>query len=357
MKKIKVVQVMPKFELAGAQTMLENLVNKLDKKRFEIYIISLYNYKSAITDRLEKNNYKIYYLNKKKGIDLSIYKKLINIFKEINPDVIHTHGYVLKYVMPAKIFLGLNCKIVHTIHNIATKEVPKMQRIFQRIYFKHFNVIPVAISDKIQSTILEEYRLDRKDVPVIVNGIDLEKCKEKTDYGDVKRLLNIGRLAEQKNQLLLIDVFYEICRFYDDIKLYIIGEGELKQQLVDKINVLNLSDRVILLGGKSECYDDLKESDIFILTSKWEGFPMTIIEAMGTGIPILSTDVGGISDIIESGKNGVLCDINKEDIVEKLKELINNEELREKIASQEKVSALDYSSETMARKYSEIYIK
>ena len=357
MKKIKVIQVMPEFELAGAQTMLENLVNNLDKDKFDVYIISLYNLKSSITERLENNNFKIFYLNKKRGLDLSIYKKLKKIFRDIQPDIIHTHGYVLEYVMPVKIFFRIKCKVVHTVHNIASKEVPIIQRFFQKIYFKHFNVVPVAISKKIQDTIYKQYKIKRENIPIIVNGIDLERCKEKTNYNKAETILNIGRLAEQKNQLLLIDVFYEVSKIYSDIKLNIIGEGPLRQQLIDKIKELKLEGKVNLLGSKAECYDDLNKSDIFILTSKWEGFPMTIIEAMGTGLPIVSTNVGGISDIVKDEKNGMLCIEDKEEIVEKLKKLIKDDKLRKRLGNQAKKTSVDFSAKEMARKYAEIYIK
>lgn len=199
---MKILQVMPDFEMAGAQTMLENLVMELKKnKENEIRIISFFNKKCAITDRLEKNNIRIYYLNKKRGFDISIVFKLRKIFNEYLPDVVHTHRYALEYVVPAYKLSKSHPNIIHTVHNIAEKEVPRSLQLFQKRWFKKHLAIPVAISEKIKASILSRYNLNETEVPMIYNGIDLTKCKVKDNYENNNIILHIGRFSEQKNHL------------------------------------------------------------------------------------------------------------------------------------------------------------
>lgn len=153
---MKVIQIMPEFGLAGAETMCENLAYELIRLNVEVVVVSLYGFHSAITDRLEKEGIKVLYLNKKPGLDVSMIIKLMNLFNREHPDVIHTHRYVMQYAIPAAILSRIK-KRIHTVHNIAQKENTKIARKINKIFYKCFNVIPVALSEEIKKTICEEY--------------------------------------------------------------------------------------------------------------------------------------------------------------------------------------------------------
>ena len=354
MPKLKLIQVMPEFGLAGAETMVESLIMSLDREKVDILIVSLYDFHSPITERLEKNGYKICYLNKKPGLDISIFSKMYNIFKEFKPDIIHTHRYVLQYVVLPKMLIK-KCRIVHTVHNIAQKEVPKLQRMFQKKYFKYLKIIPVAISNLIQDTIIEEYKLKKEKVPVIINAIDLRKCIKKTKYKKSNIILNVGRLSEQKNHKLLIDVFNEIHKAYPKYILKIVGQGELEEELKKKVSDLGLKKSVIFEGVKPECFSYMNEADMFVMTSLWEGLPITLIEAMGTGLPIVTSNVGGIPDIIESYKNGIIVEGTIENFKKEIINLIEEESLRESIGKGSIESSKKYSAENMGKQYMKLY--
>lgn len=351
---MKIIIVVPEFGLAGAETMVENLVYNLNRKKNSIILVSLFDYKSPITERLEAKGIKIFYLGKKKGLDFTMVKKLSRIFKNEKPDVIHTHRYVLEYVVPANIISG-NCKIIHTVHNIATKEVNKSQRLLQRFFFKHFNVTPVAISELIKESIIKEYGLSEKNVPVILNGIDLSNCIQKRDYKKNHIILNIGRFAEQKNQLFLIDIFAKIHKLYPDYKLKIIGNGPLYEDLLNKIQKMDLADSIIIEKDKPSCFKDLNEADIFVMPSLWEGVPMTIIEALGTGLPIVASNVGGIPNMLENNKNGILSKLELDDFVNNICMLIDDEKLRQKIGKQALLNSKRFTAKEMAEKYFNLY--
>ena len=178
---MKVIQVMPNFALAGAEIMCENLVYELQKKGEDVIVVSFFDFHSAITERLEKNGVKIIYLNKKLGIDISIFRKLYKIFKQEKPDVIHTHRYATKYAIPTAIFAGVK-KRVHTVHNIAKKENGKAGRFLNRLFFKINRVVPVALSSIVQESIEKEYNIKKEKIPVVFNGVDLSKCLPKENY-------------------------------------------------------------------------------------------------------------------------------------------------------------------------------
>ena len=357
---MKILQVMPDFETAGAQTMLENLSMQLIKdKSNNIKVISFYNKRCAITERMEKNNIEIYYLGKIKGFDIRIIFKLYKIIKKFNPDVIHTHRYSLEYIMPAiKLLNNKSIKIIHTIHNVAEKEVPDRLQKMQKIWFENNQVIPVAISQVVQKSICNRYNVLPENVPIINNGIDLSKCIKKNDYKFNNRIVHIGRFTEQKNQKELIDIFSIVMNKKNNNKLQLIlvGEGEQFLKIKEYVKYKNIEKNVIFKGKIDSCYNILNQSDIFVMPSKWEGMPMTIIEAMGTGIPIVAYPVGGIKDIINDGLNGFLVN-NIEEFADRIMQLENNIKLRERIGNNAKESANQYSSKEMSKRYKELYLK
>lgn len=348
---------MPNLALAGAEIMVENLTIALSKKGYELSIVSLYDEQSPITKRLENNNIHIYYLSKKKGLDIRMIHRLYKVFQEEMPNVVHTHLYVMKYAIPAAILAKVPTG-VHTVHNIAYKELNKLDRKINNFFYKFHNVIPVSISPVIRQSIISEYKLTEKQVPLIYNGIILSKCIPKKDYsinGDKIVILHIGRFSEQKNHLGLIESFKIVHDKEPNVVLQLIGTGELESTVKNKVVELKLQDSVEFLGLQSDVYPFLNSADIFILPSLWEGMPMTLIEAMGTGLPIVATKVGGIPDMIENNLSGILVENDIVEISEAIIKLINEEELRKNIGSEAKRRSEQFSSKNMAEKYERIY--
>lgn len=356
---INVVQIMPLFELAGAQTMCENLSLELKKdKNINCTILTFFNNDCEIVNRLKENGIDIICLNKHKGFDIKIIFKLAYYFRKLNPDVIHTHLSALQYVYFAYLLQKnkKNIKIIHTIHNEADKENKRYLRKLQGILFKKNIVTPVAISKTIKKSIISEYSLNDTQVPIVYNSIDLKKCiPKKENEKFTYNFINIGRLTEQKNQIELIRIFKKIHDEYSQAKLTIVGSGPLKLTLEDEISREKLDSSVNLVGNLDSCYDILNKSDLFLMTSKFEGLPMTIIEAMGTGIPIVSYDAGGIKDIITNGKDGFIAK-NDIEFISDVKKIIENGKLRNEIRMNELEDSKAFNSASMAKKYKDIYM-
>ena len=159
------MQIVPELGIGGAEVMVENLTLAL-MDEYNVCVVSLYNYRSAITQRLEAKNVSIFFLGKKKGPDIKVIFRLYKLFKREKPDVIHTHRYIMPYTIIAAILANIPVR-VHTVHNIAKKEVPKIQVKVNRLLYKYCNVIPVCISPQVKKTVIEEYRLSDSQVPMI----------------------------------------------------------------------------------------------------------------------------------------------------------------------------------------------
>lgn len=349
---MKILQIVPDLNLAGAQTMCENLVMELKKNADDIVeIISFYNDKTPITQRLELTGIKIYYLDKKSGFDFKLIKKIRKIISEFNPDVIHTHRYVLEYVIPA-VFMKKKIKIIHTVHNVAEKEVSKGLQLFQKWLFKSGRVRPVAISDIVKESIERLYKI--KNVPVVYNGIDLNNCIKKDTYTNSLCILHIGRFSDQKNHLGIISIFEKCYTKNKNLKLILVGDGEKKNDIENLVKNKQFKDNVIFKGNLSSCYDILNKTDIFILPSKWEGMPMTLIEAMGTGNVCVAYPVGGIPDMIDNEINGFLPE-NEEKFANVILKLCENEKLKSQIGKNAIVKSNRFSSNNMKNDYYSLY--
>ena len=352
---MKVIQIIPMFGMGGAEIMCETLSYQLKKQGIGVIVVSLYDFKSAITERMEQAGIDIRYMKKKSGFDLSMIWKLRELFKKEAPDVIHTHLSSALYAVPASV--GLVVKRIHTVHNIAEKELIKPVRWAYKFFYKHMGLIPVALSEQVKISIIEEYELEDTVVPVVYNGVDLSKCKEKVEYsiGERMKILHIGRFAEAKNHEGLLRAFRIFNEMYPESELWLVGDGALRSQIEAYVEENKLNKNVTFWGIQQEVYELLCSADVFCLPSIYEGMPMTIIEAMATGIPIVATRVGGIPDMVGDSESALLINVDVKELVDSLIMLINNAEKRAELGKQAKMQSKRFSAEIMGADYASIY--
>lgn len=352
---MKILQVMPNFGLAGAEIMCENLIYELRKLGHDVIVISMYNYHSAITERLENAGVDVRYLGKKAGLDFSMVWKIKNVMKKERPDIMHTHRYCAQYAVPAAILAGVKNR-VHTVHNVAQKENGKYARILNRFFFKHCNVIPVALSELVRESIVAEYGLSKESIPVILNGIDLSKCKPKENYtaNNNFRILHIGRFSAQKNHAGLLKAFWLFHIKCPDSELWLIGDGEKRSEAEDYVKEKGLETAVKFLGVQSDVHGYLHEADVFTLPSNYEGIPITLIEAMGTGLPIVATAVGGVPDILNKDC-ALLAPVETERIAAAFERYYCDPALRCRHGQNARRESVRFSSGQMAPKYEALY--
>lgn len=202
-----ILQVMPEFGLAGAETMCETLCYELIKSnQYNVYVASLFDFHSPITERMEKKGIKVFYLGKGRGIDLKAIFKLYKLMKELRIDIVHTHRYVMQYAIPAAIMARVKTR-VHTVHNIAEKEVDLLRQKIAFFFYHFCHVTPVSISPLIRDSVIARYSLKPWQSPIVYNGTDLSKCFVRQNYKahNPFRFIHIGRFSLQKNHGVIID--------------------------------------------------------------------------------------------------------------------------------------------------------
>lgn len=353
---IKVFQVIPSLEMGGAEKFVLDLSSNIDRNRFEVSIISLYEcsdsmfYKEAIEKQIN-----VIFLNKKKGFDMGTILRFNKLLKEHKPDVVHTHTIVDRYTIIPCIINRIKRKI-HTVHSVADKEIGSS---FARkiMYFAyHFcKVVPVGVSSTVTASVKKEYKL--KDVLTIYNGIDTERYSKKTgrDRTENYVFINVARMSSVKNQILLLKAFKLAYQKNKKIKLLLVGDGPMRSELEEFINKDGLHGVVKMVGRCNDVENQLKKADCFVLTSKYEGLPMSVLEAMSCGLPIVSTNVGGISDVVVDNHNGFLCSGDERMISSKMLEIAGSKEKQKAFSKNSLNMSKKYDLKKMVKEYERLY--
>ena len=353
---MKILQVVPYFCFGGAETMCENLTYAQRSLGHEVVVVSLYDEQTPIARRMEAAGVRILYLDKKLGMDVSMVPKLLKILKQEKPDAVHTHLDVVKHAALAAKLAGVKT-CVHTVHNVAQKEAAGLARKINRVWCRLGWARPVALSPEVQQTIGDTYGLEPEKIPVVFNGIDLSRCCPKETYaaGEEICLLHIGRFNEQKNHRRILEAFHMLTGEIPNCRLWLVGDGELMEATRSYARELGVEERVEFLGSQSNVYGFLQDADIFLMPSDYEGMPMTIIEAMGTGLPVVATAVGGVPDMLKDGESGLLVPCDARAVKDACKALARDESLRRKLGQAAQKDSLRFSAEEMARRYCAIY--
>ena len=347
---MKIMQVIPELQMGGAERFCEELTYTLMALGHQVLVVSLYSTETVLSKRMESAGVQMRYLGKKGGLDGSCLRRLRSHIRAFEPDAIHAHQYALKYAVLASV--GMRRRVVYTVHTLAGKET---DRPLNRVLFACGGAVPVSLSEEVRRTVIAQYHLPEERCPVIYNGIPLERCMPVEDYGAGKpmRVVHVGRFAQVKNHRCIVEAAKLLPR--GQFHFLFLGEGELLPEIRDMVSAAGLADAFTFFGLSDNVYPHLRESDVFILPSLWEGMPITIIEAMGTGLPIVASDVGGIRDMIEDNVNGLLIEPEPRALADALRRLAADVSLRERLGKSALAASERFSIEATARAYIKLY--
>ena len=307
MKRIGIL--VPSLSDGGAEKVAANLSIIYEELGYDVYII-LYENKISFEYSGKIIDLKI---KKRKGIlkifkDLEIYFKVKASKKKYNFDVTVSH---LPKTDLFNVLTKQNDKVITTIHNNIHVDYPRyMKKLLPYIINKSDLIASVS---KVGENYLKE-NYNAKNVKTIYNPQMLEKIEvlSKSDVLEIPSeifinevIINVGRLSKQKGQWHLIRAFKEVLEVKKDAKLILVGRGELQERLEILVKKIGIEKSVIFIGFNDNPYKFLAKSKIYVSTSVHEGLPMTYIEAMSLGLPIISTDcISGPREIIAPDKFG-----------------------------------------------------
>ena len=187
----------------------------------------------------------------------------------------------------------------------------------------------VTVSEVAKESFCEKYGFDKEKVEVLYNLIDekdiIEKSKEEVPENKVFTFVNVGKMRQQKRQDRLIEIAKKLKEENYKFKIQIIGNGPEEEKIKQLVKTYNVQDVVELLGLKTNPYPYIKQADCVVVSSDFEGYSVAIKEALLLKKTVISTNVCGVSELFENGKYGIVTEISTDDLMCKMKKVLNGE--------------------------------
>lgn len=294
-KRIKVMHVLNTGGYSGAEHVVIDLIKNTSDKCQNFYVAK----EGKIKDVLKKEG--ITYVPIKRMSVLEIKKKI----DELEPDIIHAHDYTAGIVCSV---FGSKKPVINHLHNNPLWIRKKNIKSF--VYFlaaKRINSI-LTVSDSVMNEYIYGEKLLNK-TSVVGNPFDAFKVRVLAEQDMSSRnydVLFCGRLTPQKNPFLFIHIIEILKERIPDIKAAMVGDGDLKAEVDQKIRQLKLEDTITSYGFMSNPYGIMRNSRLLCIPSQWEGFGLVSLEAMSLGVPVVASPVGGLVDIVDESC-GALC--------------------------------------------------
>lgn len=364
MKK-KIVFFMFDLKGGGAERTVVNILNNLNRDYFEItLILGLSNNHDYI--KLISHDVNIRVLDCKK-LRYCLFK-LRKVIREENPDLLFStliNNNIM--ILLARI---LSFKKIPTIVRVASNrsqtKVSFLNKALTRIFYNLVANKVIALSKGVKTDLIKNFSIKKQKIEVIYNPVEVDKIRilSQKSVNDIKHetntysLLTVGRLAEEKDHSTLIKAFSLVLNSVN-AKLYIVGRGPKEEELKKSARDLGIKNKVEFLGFKKNPYKYMKNSDVFILSSLWEGFSHVIVEAMAVGTPVISTDCNsGPAEIIKENEYGILVPVrNHKVMAEKILEILRNEQLQKNYKKKGEIRSNEFKADKIVKEYDRIFLE
>lgn len=355
-RKIKVMEIITALPIGGAERLLFDICQKIDKNKFDVSVVAVirggdlfYQFRSAGI------NVKI--IGKESKLGLKTAYKIYREIKSKKPDVVHTHLFAADWWGGIAAWLAGAPKIITTRHNLMLDEGSIKAKISVFAY-RHFFTKIIAISQAVKKDILVHNPKLESKVEQVYNGVDPAKFTiNNYEWRDPPVIGIIGRLTLQKGHLY----FFEALKLIKDLPWWakVIGDGESRSNLVRLVQDLGLSSKIQFVGNAPNMVQELNDLDIICAPSVWEGLNLSVIEGMFARKPIVAFRTDGLVEAVEDGRTGWLVErLNVKELAEALKILLKDQSLAKKMgeAGQKRAQEI-FPLDKMIARYEKNYLE
>jgi sugar transferase (PEP-CTERM/EpsH1 system associated) len=307
---MRIVQVTESLEIGGAERVVVTLANALSA-RHETSVICLKKLGALARDLPESA---VSCLGKREGNDPGAILRLARALRQARADVVHAHDWGCYLDTMSAAWLARVPVAVHTVHGEYMTYAPgrlnalkkSLRHFFERRAASRFGNV-VCVSDALRAHVAEEIGIVDSRLRTIANGVQVGPlARTRRCEPGALRFISVGRLAAVKNYALLLRAFAPLAARWPGSTLTLVGDGPERASLEKLTAELRIGGNVQFLGFRSDIDELLAQSDVFVLASLSEGIPMSILEAMKSGLSVVATRVGGVPATVVDGETGIL---------------------------------------------------
>lgn len=358
---MRIMHLIDSLEFGGAEQVVVSLSN-IQSEDNDV-VVCCVKTRGELADLLN-NRVEVINLNKGEGNHYGLIFNISRILKNNNIDVLHVHNWGLFIAGALSTKISRLIVSVFTVHGTYLEYSPGLiTSIKKYIRYKvgallsgiYTNIVPV--SEQLKDYIDEELNLYGDKIKVVVNGIEIGRKQATRKRNGKLILISVGRFHPVKNYPMMIRAIARVYSNNKEIELWLVGDGGIKGSLEELTSELEAESYIKLLGFRKDISKLLEKSDIFLMSSEYEGISVALLEAMRMGLPTVATRVGGIPETIKEGVTGLLVDHNDENaFVKSVEKMIDDQEQRIAMGDAARQRLEKYFSiETMVRNYNELY--
>jgi len=357
--------------VGGAEVLVLQLAKNLDKKRF---IVSVgYSGWSPLISEFRNVGVAIYYLRPNTKYDISFVMHLTNLIKRKGIDILQTHGLRLDFLssvvsklVKIPVIITRHVAISDHLENNLRK---KVYSFFDRYSLSYAHRV-VTVTRAVADDLISNQGIKPSKVSVIYNGVDLNKFGSnfididaiKTELGlkrDYSVVGMVAQLVDFKGYPFFLKAASLVLKNNPKVYFLVVGKGPLQNELKNQAERLGIQNNVVFVGFCKDITKILSIMDIFTLSSLREGLPISMIEAMAAGKPVVATHVGGVPELVRDGVTGfIVLPRDSEALAEKIIELLNNKDKAEKMGTTgRKFVREKFSLERMIQEYESLYLQ
>jgi len=302
-----IVELVDSLPIGGLERMVADLARGLHRRGHTVSVVCL-RQAGPLADCLRESNIEVATLEKGEGVSLSAFRKLRRYLEQNRVDVVHTHNPLTHhYGALAGRRAGVPV-VVNTFHGPSNLTgFGRTQVIFEASCL--FSDRVVACCEAVDAHLRRITFIAKRKLTVIPNGIAVENFNQIAPRAaDGKFVFGmVGRLAAVKDHATLLQAFAEVYRQEPSVRLELLGDGPLYNTLRERAHALGIGDRVVFHGSSLDAAKFLARLDTFVLSSLSEGLPLSLLEAMAAGLPVVATSVGAIPELVQGAQCGWLC--------------------------------------------------
>ena len=316
-----VLHLIFRLAIGGLENGVVNLINHMPAHRYRHAIVCLTDF-TDFRDRITRADVEVVAIHKKRGMDWGSYTRIWKVIKRFNPTILHTRNLpTMEYAIAATLagvpyrVHGEHGRDVHDQYGASQKF--RLFRKFVALWIHHF----ITVSEDLAHWFQESIGINSSRISQIYNGVDVQRFHPgkgdrreilPKEFGPSDRFIvgTVGRMQTVKDQATLVRAFLHLRKLFPDgadrVRLVLVGDGPLRFEIQEIIEDEGISQYLWMPGERQDIPDLLRSFDLFVLPSEAEGISNTILEAMASGLPIVATDVGGNSELVNQGKTGYL---------------------------------------------------